>query len=61
MKKEYVSCEWDMLLDEIPLEDLKVMGVYGAINRGATKADALAKYGLTEEYYDQNLERVMAS
>ena len=59
MKKEMISCEWDMLLDEIPLGDLKIMGVYGAVKKGEAKADALARYGLSEEYYDLNLERVM--
>ena len=24
-----ISCEWDMLLNEIPLEDLKIMGAQG--------------------------------
>lgn len=59
MKKEMVSCGWDMIQDEIPLEDLKVMGVRGAIRKGMTKEKALEKYGLTEDYYDQNYERVM--
>lgn len=59
MKKEMVSCEWDMLLDEISLDDLKVMGVYGAVKRGEAKADALARYGLSEEDYERNFERVM--
>lgn len=48
-----------MIQDEIPLEDLKVMGVRGAIRKGMTKEKALEKYGLTEDYYDQNYDRVM--
>lgn len=48
-----------MLLDEIPLEDLKIMGVYGAIRRGVAKATALKKYGITEDFYDANYERVL--
>ena len=55
------SSELDMLQDEIPLEDLKIMGVFGAIKRGATKAEALNKYGITEVFYDANYERVMSS
>lgn len=59
MKREVVSCEWDMIQDEIPLDDLKIMGVRGAIRKGMTKEEALEKYGLTADNYDQNYDRVM--
>lgn len=52
---------FDMLADEMPLNDVKVMGVRGAMKRGMTKEEALAKYQLSEEYYDANVERVMHS
>lgn len=48
-----------MIQDEIPLDDLKIMGVRGAIRKGMTKEEALEKYGLTADYYDQNYDRVM--
>lgn len=46
---------------EMTREDFLVMAVVGAMNRGATKAEALKKYGLSEEYFEANLERVMKS
>ncbi len=54
-----VTEEEDLLQDHTPQNDVKVMGVFGAIKRGATKAEALAKYQLSEEYYDANLRRVL--
>ena len=39
--------------------DTKVMGVFGAMRRGATKEEALEKYGLTEKEYDDNIDRVL--
>lgn len=48
-----------MIQDEIPLDDLKIMGVRGAIRKRMTKEEALEKYGLTADYYDQNYDRVM--
>lgn len=49
----------DMLSCEMSREDVMVMGVYGAMRRGYTKEEALAKYGLTEEFYDKNVRRVI--
>lgn len=50
---------FDLMCDEVGALDAKVMGVYGAMVRGLSKADALAKYGLTEELYEANVERVL--
>lgn len=47
--------------DEIPLGDLKILGVYGAIRRGLTKTEALREYDISEKEYDQNIERVLKS
>lgn len=52
---------FDLMCDEVGALDAKVMGVYGAMVRGISKGDALAKYGLTEEQYDANVERVLNS
>lgn len=52
---------WEFMQDEMTREDFLVMAVRGAINRGATKAEALKKYGISEESYDANYERVMKS
>ena len=45
--------------DEVGVYDTKVMGVFGAMRRGATKEEALEKYGLTEKEYDDNIDRVL--
>lgn len=52
---------WEFMQDEMTREDFLVMAVVGAMNRGATKAEALKKYGITEEFYEANYERVMKS
>jgi hypothetical protein len=52
---------WEFMQGEMTREDFLVMAVRGAMNRGATKAEALKKYSLSEEYFDSNVERVMMS
>lgn len=44
---------------EIPTFDLKVMGVYGATNRGESLESALERYGITPKEYWDNVERVL--
>lgn len=50
----------ELIGKDIEAKDLAVMGVRGAINRGLTKAEALAKYHLSEKFYDDNIERVLS-
>ena len=52
---------WEFMQGEMTREDFLVMAVRGVMNRGATKAEALKKYSLSEEYFDSNVERVMKS
>lgn len=52
---------WEFMQDEMTGEDFLVMAVCGAMNRGSTKAEALKKYGLSEEYFDANVKRVLES
>ena len=52
---------WEFLEGEMTREEFLVMAVVGAMNGGTSKADALKKYGLSEEYFDENVERVMRS
>lgn len=60
MKDELTTeMHWEFMADEMTREDFLVIAVRGAMNRGATKAEALKKYGLSEEYFDANYERVM--
>ena len=60
MQDEFTTeMHWEFMEGEMTREDFLVMAVVGAMNRGATKAQALKKYGLSEEYFDANVERVM--
>lgn len=45
--------------DEIPYFNLCVMAVYGATKRGIPIDKALKDNGLTEEEYDNNVQRVI--
>lgn len=51
--------DFSLMADEVGVTDTKVMGVFGAIRHGATKEEALKKYGLTEKEYDDNIDRVL--
>lgn len=51
--------DFSLMADEIGVADTKVMGVFGAMRRGATKEEALTKYGLAEKEYDDNIDRVL--
>lgn len=51
--------DFSLMAHEVGVTDTKVMGVFGAIRRGATKEEALKKYGLTEKEYDDNIDRVL--
>lgn len=51
--------DFSLMADAVGVTDTKVMGVFGAIRRGATKEEALKKYGLTEKEYDDNIDRVL--
>lgn len=53
------SVEYDLLRDEMPDADLRVASVYGAIKRGIPKDVALARYGISEEFYEKNIKRVL--
>lgn len=50
-----------LMADEIGVDDTAVMGVFGAIRRGASKEEALQKYGLTPKQYDDNIDRILNS
>lgn len=62
-KKEELTTEMhsEFIGDEIPKFDLYVMGVYGAVARGIPLTEALAKYNLTREQYESNIDRVLSS
>lgn len=37
------------------------MDVYGAMIRVNSKAEVLSKYGVDENYFDENIERILNS
>lgn len=62
MKEEFTTAMHEELIGkEIPHSDLLIGSVYGAIKNGVKKSDALAKYGVSESEYDQNIQRVLYS
>lgn len=62
MKEELTTAmHEDFIGIEVPHDDLQVMAVYGAINRGVSKKEALKKYHISEKHYDDNIDRVLHS
>lgn len=60
MKEELTTLMHEEFIGhEIPHMDLMVMGVFGAMKRGISKKEALAKYKLSEDFYDENINRVL--
>lgn len=49
--------QYEFVDDEISYIDFCTLAVYGAMNRGLTKEEALKRYNMTAEYYDANIER----
>ena len=57
-KDEFTTeMHWEMMDGEMDREEFLAWAAYGAIERGATKAEALAKYNISEELYDQVMAR----
>lgn len=56
---EILDESFELMADEIGVDDTKVMGVYGAMARGLSKEEALKKYDLSEKEYDDNVDRVL--
>lgn len=60
MKPEFTAEQHSELLgDEISHDDLMVMAVWADITNGKDKKEALRAHGITEGYYDDNVERVL--
>jgi len=51
----------ELLGDEIPYEDLLILAVYGATQRGISLEEALKKYGISKEEYENNIDRALNS
>ena len=50
---------YEFFEDEYTKEEFLCLGVYGAIQGGMKKEDALKKYGIEERFYNQNIERIL--
>ena len=62
MKEEFTTAMHEELIGtEMSHFDLMVFAAAGAMDRGLSKAQALEKYGLTEQEFDDNIERVLLS
>jgi len=51
----------ELIGHEINNFDLSVMAVYGAVMRGEKFENALKAYDLTEEQYNDNIDRVLSA
>ena len=51
----------EFLCEDMSIEDIKIYGVFGAMKGGLSKKEALNKYGISEQLYDENIERVLNS
>mgnify|MGYP004446406855 FL=1 len=51
----------ELLADEISEQDMRIMGVYGAVGRGSSLSEALRKYDISEALYQSEIERVLNS
>lgn len=61
LKEEFTTAMHSELLgNDIPVFDLRIMSVYGAVNRGMPLDKALAQYRMTEKQYLDNIDRVLS-
>lgn len=61
MKEELTTkMHAEFLGDEVTDLELKVMGVYGAVNRKVPLDDALKEYGLSKEQYEEGVEKFLS-
>lgn len=51
----------ELIGSEIPYSDLMVMAVWADVNNGENIDAALKKHGISEEFYDENVDRVLES
>lgn len=61
LKEEFTTAMHSELIgDEISVFDLRVMSVYGAVNKGIPLDKALSQYRMTEKQYLDNIDRVLS-
>ena len=60
-KKDELSTEmhYEFMEDSVSREDFMVYAASGAIAKGESKEDACKKYGITTDFYDENIQRVL--
>lgn len=61
LKEELTTAMHSELLgNDIPVLDLRVMSVYGSIRQGMPLEKALTQYRMTEKQYLDNVDRVLS-
>ena len=63
MKEELTTeMHYEFLKDNgVQKKDLSILAVYGAIQRGVSKSEALKRYNISEKDYDKNIDKVLNS
>ena len=51
----------ELMEGEATVQEMKYLGVCGAMNRGLTKEQALRKYGISEEEHDTKGKAFLSS
>lgn len=51
----------ELMSKEVSRQEMKYLGICGAINRGMSKADALRKYGVSESEYDTKGQKFLST
>lgn len=60
MEDEFTTdMHYDMLQDEFSELEFAIMDIYGAIQRGIPKKEALKEHNMPEEVYDKNVKLVL--
>lgn len=60
MEDEFTTdMHYDMLQDEFSELEFAIMDIYGAIQRGIPKNEALKEHNMPEEVYDKNVKLVL--
>lgn len=62
MKEEFTTEMHSELIEkDIRKTDLKILAVFGRIQRGVSKKKALSFYGISEKEYNDNISRLLNS
>ncbi len=61
-KREELTSEMhgEFMCETMSKEDYNVMCAFAAIRGGQSKSAALKRFGLSEDFYDKNVDRVLS-